>query len=196
MFLTTVKIESPNCYWEDLFTKEELNTIIRYCDDFCPEVGLVGDGYVPVETSRKSKVSWIRRNEENDWIFARIEFAVTKINSKFFGFDIYRLTTLQYTLYDEEGSHFTWHWDIFCSNDLYNGYCNVQRKVSAVLQLSDPDEYEGGNLELSPGGSERAAPRKKGYMSIFPSFVMHRVTPVTKGTRRTLVAWFTGPDWR
>ena len=71
-----------------------------------------------------------------------------------------------------------------------------QRKLTSVLQLDGPEDYEGGTLELLPCGSIREIEKKKGYMVTFPSFVLHRVTPVESGIRRTLVAWFTGPDWR
>ena len=128
-------------------------------------------------------------------IFSKFDFVVNKLNTKFFGFDIYELDTLQYTIYDEEGSHYNWHWDINFVNDLQSSLIH-QRKLSAVLQLADKDEYDGGDLLLATGGPEICIPKKKGYMTIFPSFILHKVEPVSKGSRRTLVGWFKGPDWR
>jgi len=64
------------------------------------------------------------------------------------------------------------------------------------VQLNVGNDYEGGSLELLPCGTIKQIEKKKGYMVSFPSFVLHRVSPVVSCIRRTLVAWFTGPDWR
>ena len=69
------------------------------------------------------------------------------------------------------------------------------RKISIVVQLSDPLEYEGGELQISDGGTNRVCEKTKGTIIIFPSYLLHRVTPVTKGTRRSLVLWVTGPPF-
>jgi len=70
------------------------------------------------------------------------------------------------------------------------------RKLSLVLQLTDPEEYEGGDLELMTSSDPIAVLKQRGLISVFPSFVLHRVTPVTKGTRRTLVVWACGPEFK
>jgi len=72
-----------------------------------------------------------------------------------------------------------------------------QRKVSITVQLSDNTEYEGGNLQLWPGGNyPLEAPRGKGNVVIFPSFMMHRIAPVTRGTRKSFVLWLGGGHYR
>ncbi|MDB2656544.1 2OG-Fe(II) oxygenase [Crocinitomicaceae bacterium] len=70
------------------------------------------------------------------------------------------------------------------------------RKLSVTVQLSDPDEYEGGDLEFMINHKTVKAPRKKGTIVVFPSFIMHRVTPITKGTRQSIVGWVSGPPYR
>ena len=71
------------------------------------------------------------------------------------------------------------------------------RKVSITVQLSDTDDYEGGNLEIWSGGDNvKIAPRGRGNVVIFPSYMMHRVTPVTKGTRKSFVLWVGGEHYR
>ena len=74
------------------------------------------------------------------------------------------------------------------------------RKVSLTVQLSDPSEYEGGDLEISKGGlsedSGYKMHRGKGTVVIFPSYMMHRVTPVTRGTRRSFVLWVGGSHYK
>ena len=71
------------------------------------------------------------------------------------------------------------------------------RKVSITVQLSGSDEYEGGELEYWKGGQDiQKAPRGKGVVFIFPSYMMHRVTPVTKGVRRSFVLWVGGGHYK
>ena len=70
------------------------------------------------------------------------------------------------------------------------------RKISCTIQLSDPDEYEGGDLEIWTGGDFKTIERKQGCAILFPSFLMHRVTPITKGTRRSIVLWMGGDSYK
>lgn len=96
---------------------------------------------------------------------------------------------IQYTeYYDNNSGGYEWHMD--CGKGIQN-----QRKISVTVQLSDPDEYEGGDLEFNIG-KEITAPRGKGNVVIFPSFFLHRVTPVTKGTRKSFVLWVGGEPYR
>jgi PKHD-type hydroxylase len=116
---------------------------------------------------------------------------VNEINATEYGFDIYGFAQLQYTVYDESNQgHYDWHKD-----DNIIGKGIMRRKLSVSVQLSDDDEYEGGNFEMQ-GMDFPDNIRKKGSILVFPSYELHRVTPVTKGTRKSLVAWFVGPLWR
>jgi PKHD-type hydroxylase len=92
---------------------------------------------------------------------------------------------LQFTKYTE-GQHYDWHSDI-APGDV----SPVRRKLSVVCLLSDPSEFEGGSLEIE--GVEIEGGLKRGSVIVFPSEYRHRVTPVTKGIRRTLVLWLSGP---
>lgn len=200
MSLNTIRMQSTDCFWSDIFTEEELDKIIEYCETIPKEDASVD--YLTTDVSnikpeiRKTTIAWIHRNFENDWFFSRIDSASNKLNAKFFGLDINPLNVIQYTIYNEEGSHYNWHWDCFIGNNFDGLFDPEQRKVSAVLQLSNPEDYEGGDLELLPCGQLMTVEKKRGMLFAFPSFVLHRVTPVNKGDRKTLVAWFTGPDWR
>lgn len=93
---------------------------------------------------------------------------------------------IQYAEY-EEGQHYDWHIDTF----ILSGR-PLDRKITVVCLLNDPSEFEGGNLEFR----DNAAPLKKGSVIAFPSFIQHRVTPVTKGIRRSATLWLTGPAFR
>lgn len=89
------------------------------------------------------------------------------------------------------GGHYKWHHDIDWRSH------PVQRKVSISVQLTDPTEYEGGDLEFQDTTSpDPQSMRQKGTVIVFPSYVVHRVTPVTKGVRKALVSWIEGPAWR
>ena len=73
----------------------------------------------------------------------------------------------------------------------------LSRKLSLVMQLSDPEEYEGGELQIMVGGEKPISINKqKGLVVVFPSWAVHQVTPVTKGLRQSLVAWVSGPNFR
>jgi len=69
------------------------------------------------------------------------------------------------------------------------------RKLSVSIQLSDPEDYEGGDLELLYGTEPQKLDRSRGALIVFPSFMLHRVTPVTRGARWSLVAWLLGKRW-
>ena len=114
-----------------------------------------------------------------------------EINRNNFGFDhINIFENPQYTEYYGGGGHYSWHPD-----SEINGQNNgIIRKISLTIQLNNPSEYEGGKFELLTEG--RDVPLQKGDAVFFASFLVHRVTPVIRGTRQSLVQWFTGTPFR
>ena len=95
----------------------------------------------------------------------------------------------QYTVYHgAEGGHYDWHIDW--------GPNPAQRKLSATVQLTDPDRYEGCDLEFHGARGLEVAPRTRGAVIVFPAFIQHRVSPCTRGTRKSIVAWTTGPQFK
>jgi PKHD-type hydroxylase len=115
------------------------------------------------------------------------------LNGQFFQFDLYGFNEdMQYTVYDgEQQGHYTWHLD-----DSGKNTQRGPRKLSLVIQLSDPSDYEGGELQLQTGPDPTIVDKAKGLVAAFPSYTLHRATPVTKGIRKTLVVWITGPAFR
>jgi len=99
------------------------------------------------------------------------------------------IDSIQYTEYLEGGGHYDWHIDIG------PGSIN-HRKISITIQLSDVEEYEGGDFEIWTGGEFKKLPKKQGTAILFPSFLMHRVTPITKGVRKSLVLWVGGDSYK
>jgi PKHD-type hydroxylase len=171
------------------FTKEECMGLRGANFTLAP--GLTEDG--KNSEVRKSQIYWVPKTHQWEEIHQRIMNLVGQCNKEFFNFDITSLQeNLQYTEYDESyQGRYDWHFDVG------EGPLNCGRKLSVSIQLSDPSEYEGGELQFSLDGDRTVvAEKEQGTMIIFPSYLRHRVTPVTKGTRRSLVTWITGPPFR
>ena len=174
-------------WFKDGFTPEELDAIIRIGEQIKMDKGRTGGG--DSSAVRDSFVSWLFPNDVTNWIFQRMAGIVNSMNDQFFGFDLDGFFQgFQFTKYTAPGQHYTWHVD--------RGGGHGVRKLSVSLLLSDPDDYEGGDLELKFGEEEQKAERVRGMATIFPSWTLHRVTPVTKGTRYSLVAWVSGPSFK
>jgi PKHD-type hydroxylase len=108
----------------------------------------------------------------------------------FFNVDIAGIEpNVQLTRYDaSDQGHYTWHTD-------FAGLM-PNRKISISVQLSGPSDYDGGDLQLLFSDSPFSLPKDRGALLAFPSFMLHRVKPVTRGTRWSLVAWIVGERWR
>lgn len=178
----------PFVTWDDGFTEEEIQKIINYCDSLPKSEATVGDG-VTVDEIRKSEVSWVKNDSDISWLYDRLGYISRKINSQFYHFNLSGFVEdFQYTTYQKDENHYDWHLDM--SNTSIS-----PRKLSLVLQLSDPSEYEGGDLETLTKSQIEVVDKKKGMIAAFPSWTLHRVTPVTKGVRKTLVVWIAGPQF-
>jgi len=137
---------------------------------------------------RNSSVRWLYYDQFSAWVYDDLGALIMEAN-KSWKFDLYSvIDSIQYTEYNESGGHYDWHVDI--------GPSIAHRKISIVTQLSDPDEYEGGDLQIWAGGEYKTVPKSKGGSVVFPSFLMHRVTPVTKGIRKSLVLWVGGGSYK
>ncbi len=166
---------------------------------------------------RNSENVWI---DSNHWIAGFIWHYVQKANNNNFLYDLTHIdgSSLQYTKYSK-GQFYNWHNDQYHSNfyspvhteinaklsttdENYNKERNVinnecVRKLSFSLQLSDPDDYEGGNVQLlDENNKSYIAPRNRGAIILFDSRTQHRVLKVTKGVRRSIVGWVVGPRWK
>ena len=141
---------------------------------------------------RRADLAWLDEREGGEWIMERIMQLVAEANRSHFDFALTEFgESPQIARYGaEREGHFTWHADIG------EGALAARRKLTMVVQLSDPDSYLGGVLELQPDANIRAADRRKGSAVLFPAFVLHRVTPVTSGERFSLSTWVHGPAFR
>ena len=177
--------------WPNAFTDEELDQILSHLKTLPTELAEVGGHTDAPPDLRTSRVAWFGNTSETSWIYDRLAFIARKLNAKFYNFDLYGfLEDMQFTIYEGgEESHYTWHIDM--SDDAPSA-----RKLSLVLQLSDPSEYEGGELQTMTSSVPATVDKQKGLIAAFPSYVLHRVTPVTKGTRYSLVIWVCGPSFK
>jgi PKHD-type hydroxylase len=179
--------------WPGLFSASELDTLVRLGDALALEKAELssGRGY---ENIRSTKVAWVPRNPETESVYQRMEEAVLELNARFFRFDLSGLAALQYALYGgPEGGHFDWHKDY--GRDASDP-AQEPRKLTLSLQLSDGGDYKGCDLQVRAGNLIDAAPRERGTLVAFPANVLHQVTPIESGTRRALVIWAVGPEFR
>ena len=176
------------CYWDGAFTKEECKKIIKLGKDnglSIAKTRLKGEIAADI---RKSKVLWLRCNEDTHWIFHRLNDIVLDINQKYYNFDLWGMhEAIQLTHYNSPGGKYDQHVD--------KGYQTQIRKLSVCVQLSEPDSYEGGDLIINQG-KENKMKRDLGYAVIFPSWTLHKVTAMKKGERWSLVSWIAGPNFR
>lgn len=141
------------------------------------------DGY------RDSRVCWLRPSEETNWIFAKSLELISQVNQANYSMELSGFTEpLQLAEYGP-GQHYDWHLDL--GNERFS-----VRKLSFIVQLTEPADYEGGAVELLFNRAPQAAPKSRGAMIVFPSYVLHRVNPVTWGARKSLVGWIGGPPLR
>jgi PKHD-type hydroxylase len=190
-----LETDPQNYYWyKEGFNKEELEKVYKGVENLpFVEATVIGNQYpLTIKSIRSSSVKWIPKNDEWMWLYDKLMDMATTANKEIWNFNLISAPELiQYTeYYDVEGGHYNWHQDIGAGGASH-------RKVSITVQLSEPDEYEGGNLEMWKGGeSYSVAERGAGVVFIFPSYMMHRVTKVTKGTRRSFVLWVGGDHYR
>ncbi len=160
---------------------------------------------------RNSQNAWIPTHH---WLGGFIWHYIERANRENFLYDLRNIDgeSMQYTRY-REGEYYGWHNDAGLSTqykpvtvgnredglaqDFVNENIELIRKLSFSLQLSDPDDYEGGNVQLlSEDGTSYIAPRERGTIILFDSRTQHRVLKVTKGTRKSIVGWTVGPRWK
>lgn len=182
-------------YHRRWFWPEQVMELRRLARDVSEEEASTSGGDDP--DVRKNKVRWLSREE--DFRFVRpIQNHVFRAAG--WDFDIREIEPLQYTIYRETQDHYTWHSDD--SGGSTAAPTGNIRKVTCVVQLSDPEDYDGCELELLTMRDNElrpvpiSFPKEAGSIVCFPSNAMHRVTPLTRGKRESLVCWFRGPPWR
>ena len=177
--------DMPYMIWKEAVSDSRIKNIVERGEATEAEKATTfgGDGF----DYRRSTVSWLTGDSElQNYLFRFVQEA-----NKYWGFHVENTAEIQYTRYDGNNhDHYGWHSDVDWFSSL-----QVHRKVSITVQLSNPDEYEGGDFELEGAGIDPDY-KNRGTVLVFPSYLQHKVNPVLSGTRHSLVAWFEGPQWR
>jgi PKHD-type hydroxylase len=179
--------------WENAFSASELDAIEALGDRLTADTATLvaaDPGGIVQEKIRVTETAWLAPGPETKWIYDRVQGVVRNLNERVYQFDLRGFSeNFQYTIYHGvQGGHYDWHVD--------QGPLKMQRKLSISVQLSDPVRYEGCDLQFHANNRIETAPRDRGAVIAFPSYVLHRVTPCTGGTRKAVVAWTTGPKFK
>jgi len=188
-----VSIAKDNTSWvalENIFTDQELDEIVVQGNRVKKTSGTVNGS---ISDYRVCDIAWLKSDETEsdfDWIYATLTDAIKKVNNEYFQFDLTHLTALQFTVYDgKNNSNYQKHMDL--------GRPFPNRKLSFSIQLSDDNEYTGGDLRFHYIKTQpEIAPRTRGKIIFFPTWTVHDVTPVTQGIRHSLVGWVNGPNFK
>lgn len=202
-----IPLQLTNSFWcaKSVLSVDACDRIVRLGDERNKRESKIPDED-PDRKIRRSMNAWLNRGRSNkkyDWIYDQLTRHVLRINNRLWQWNLHRFEPFQYTVYSSD-DHYTWHADQKRTvHDRHSPWAGLTRKVTVVVQLSDPCEYEGGQFEIEvlnagPGDEDKriARPdqlRYKGAAIVFPSFLYHRVTNVTSGTRKSLVGWCLGP---
>ncbi len=191
------QLNQTDFYWfEKGFSNVEIRNVLRVSKLYEFEEGKTQseqkEGEKDENPIRKSNIKWMTpAADKTEWIYEKLMGMTLRANLDYWRFELNHIKdSIQYTEYnaDVEGKY-DWHMDL-------GPYPHSTRKISITVQLSDPSEYEGGDLEFNMGGKIVTAPKGKGAVVCFPSYLLHRVTPVTKGVRKSLVLWVGGSVFR
>ncbi|PIQ26626.1 hypothetical protein COW36_01310 [bacterium (Candidatus Blackallbacteria) CG17_big_fil_post_rev_8_21_14_2_50_48_46] len=172
------------CFYPQVFQAEECTQIIEL-QGKTKKSGLCGKAE-PLDSIRNSISTYLPIDETTQWIYNRLYPLVQYLNDNFYHFKIEGLASGQVIEYGQ-GGHYDWHVDMGLGE-------SSARKLSIVVFLSDRSSYQGGTLKLITGlRMEEDVPQEQGTVIFFPSYMLHRVEPVTQGVRHTLVIWAYGP---
>jgi len=177
-------------FWKECFTKEECNTIVNIAKSNSLIKGKISkDNSIEDISIRDSKICWLYPNDNMEWVFRRVTDVVLNLNERFFKFDVFGLNEgFQFTNYIAPSGKYGKHVD--------RSMNMAVRKLSISIQLTDPEEYEGGELYLYDDDKGTLMDKTQGTLILFPSYVLHEVMPVTKGERNSLVTWVTGKQFK
>jgi PKHD-type hydroxylase len=175
--------------WDKPLTKEECEFLLSDCISGECQNAKTGQDTSPLSASpeiRKTKIKWV---DNSKLITYAMSGYVNDANNNYFKYEITHNQPIQFAEYTG-GDHYTWHTDAGNNED------NVCRKLSTVILLSDPNDFEGGDFEIFTGDKVDKPFSRQGSVVVMDSRDWHRVTPVTKGVRYSLVMWTMGPRLR
>ena len=182
-------------YFQKGLTAEDITRVHALADTINFDIATTASNSIDDESLnsvRKSKVKWLPKNESSQWLYEKIGQMAIEANEAIYKFDLTTMREkLQYTVYPADAGHYDWHMDNA------GGGIMTQRKLSCTIELSEHgQDYEGGKLQANVGNGIIEMPQGAGTVVFFPSFMLHRVTPVTQGERKSLVLWIGGNHYK
>ena len=176
---------------EDFLSLSQCQKLMRYTETSQPSESELAGNYDDNLLNKK-----VRDNKEvvinNEKLNNKLKMVFELANHSIFKYNIQEMEKVKILRY-ENGGKYKWHTDTGAKE-------TSTRKLTAVIQLSDETMYEGGDLEFGitddSGKKNYTAPRTRGSIIIFPAFLSHRVTPITKGRRYSLITWMNGDTWK
>lgn len=182
-------------YWDNFLTQEDINFILdspSWAHTETAKIGIGSNESAINNQIRRTDVGWFDFTANNQEIWNKIGGVIWEVNRTFFQFDLtgcYEPAQLGIYRSTNQG-HYDWHIDASIKSPM------VPRKLSMVIALSDPADYAGGELQIMDSNEPQTLEMPLGRAWFFPSWLLHRVTPVTAGTRKTLALWIGGPGFR
>jgi PKHD-type hydroxylase len=180
------------CFKHELFNRQECKKIVSYCGGLQKleaEISMP-DGETVNKQIRISDISWVEYIDDSKWFYDRLAWAIDELNQTFYKFDLTGFNNLQFTEYKSNKlSKYDWHMDMFLGKNVEP----LTRKLSATLLLND--NFDGGQFEFFDFDHDQPK-MSAGTLIVFPSFMVHRIKPITKGTRNSLVCWCLGQKFK
>ena len=170
----------------DYLTPGECDRVIALGELFEQEVGTLGADQTMKQSTRRSNVTYLMHTGDTSWLYEKLGLEIQAVNADAYHYSLTGIEAIQLAVY-EEGDHYDWHQDLGVGE-------NSTRKLGMSIQVSDPEDYEGGDLDFFKVPD--ATTRRLGSVIFFPSFLHHCITPVTRGRRYSLVAWAHGDAFR
>lgn len=179
-------------HFENFLSKKECEEIISHGRSLDLKEALINhEDRIGVEDHeiRESKIAWLTPNPTTEFLYRRLVDVIKDGNGQYFNFDLSSLDEMiQFTEYNAPSGKYDMHID--------KHFLGKVRKLSAIIQLTDPSEYEGGDVEIIFKKEPDVMSKNQGSLILFPSYMVHRVAPVTSGTRNSLVCWVTGKPFK
>lgn len=174
--------------WDAVLSKEFCRSVLEQIDWATAEAGTVTNNRIVDTTVRRTDVVWQPPTQPIGCV-AKCYMEMANQSAEW-GYNLSTQESTQLARYKStDEAYYDWHMD---STPPENG---IQRKLSCVILLNDPSEFEGGILQFK-GMEDQNVLNKQGSIIVFPSFIEHKVTPVTKGVRYSAATWASGPSFR
>ena len=158
--------------FKNVLSDEEIALILTYGTQLKSEQGFVGGDNTEAPL-RSSEISWVLPNPETEWLYKKLNTIILSVNLNHFNFNLFGLEALQFSAYKSDvlgryGKHV---------DTLPTSFLRFNRKLSFTVQLTDADQYEGGDLSVHTAAESDSAPRDKGSITFFPSNMQWRYRP-------------------